>query len=189
MSSCTPAPARSPSRCAAGQRIRAGGHGYLLDDDGGGFSIGRAALRAVLRRADDVGDAPDTALARRLYGAIPGADWDRVRAYVYGGGRGAVAALVPLVVQAAADGDGEARAILAWAGEELARLARVLLRRCGEARPVALAGGVAKVGGELEGSFRGALPPGTEVQVVTEEPVRVAARRARIAAQSAAPRS
>ena len=170
---------------AGGQRLRAGGHGYLLDDDGGGFSIGRAALRAVLRQTDARGSTPDTPLAHRLYGAIGGADWDRVRAYVYGGGRGAVAALVPLVVQAAADGDGEARAILTWAGEELARLARLLLQRCGEPRPVALAGGVAKVGGALEARFRGALPAGTEVRVLTDEPVRAAARLAWVAAQGA----
>lgn len=169
---------------AGGRRLRAGGHGYLLDDDGGGFSIGRAALRAVLRRADDEGGAPGTVLARRLYGALGGDDWDRVRAYVYAGGRGAVAALVPLVAQAAADGDGEARAILEWAGEELARLARLLLRRCGGPRPVALAGGVARVGGALEAGFRGALPDGTTIEVVTEEPVQVAARRAQAAAEA-----
>ncbi len=172
---------------ADGGRIRAGGHGYLLDDDGGGFSIGRAALRAVLRRADELGRAPDTPLARRLYEALGGDAWDRVRAHVYGGGRSAVAALLPVVARAAEDGDGDARAVLAWAGEELARLARVLLERCGDARPVALAGGVAKVGGALEASFRSGLPAGTRVLVVTEEPVQVAARRARAAATGRAP--
>jgi uncharacterized protein YbbC (DUF1343 family)/N-acetylglucosamine kinase-like BadF-type ATPase len=165
-----------------GQRIRAGGHGYLLDDDGGGFSIGRAALRSVLREADGAGAAPASGLATQLYRATGGADWDRVRAYVYGGGRGAVAALVPRVAQAAADGDDGARAILAWAGEELGRLARLLLRRCGGARPVALAGGVARVGGALEASFRASLPAGVEVRVLTDEPVQAAARLARASA-------
>ena len=172
---------------ADGQRIRAGGHGYVLDDDGGGFSIGRAALRAVLRRADEQGRAPDTVLARRLYDALGGDAWDRVRAYVYGGGRSAVAALLPVVAQAAAEGDAEARAVLTWAGEELARLARVLLQRCGDARPVALAGGVARVGGALEAGFRAALPAGTQTLVVTDEPVQVAARRARAAATERVP--
>jgi N-acetylglucosamine kinase-like BadF-type ATPase len=136
----------------------------------------------VLREADGAGAAPASGLATQLYRATGGADWDRVRAYVYGGGRGAVAALVPRVAQAAADGDDGARAILAWAGEELGRLARLLLRRCGGARPVALAGGVARVGGALEASFRASLPAGVEVRVLTDEPVRVAARLARAAA-------
>lgn len=166
------------ARDRAGARLRAGGHGYLLDDDGGGFSIGRAALRAVLREADHGGAPPDGALARRVYAAMGGADWAQVRAHVYGGGRSAVAALVPEVAAAAREGDAEAERILRWAGGELARLARLLLERCGEPRPVALAGGLAGLGGALEASFRSGLAPEIEVRVVTEEPVDAAGRMA-----------
>jgi len=165
-----------------GGRVRAGGHGYLLDDEGGGFSIGRAALRALLRAADEAGAAPASTLARRVYARTGGGDWDRVRAYVYGGGRAAVAALAPAVAAAAAEGDGQAAGILGRAGEELARLARVLLARCGEPRPVALAGGVGTIGGVLEARFRSALPADVIVRVAAEEPVDAAARLALVGA-------
>lgn len=169
-----------------GGRLRAGGHGYLLDDDGGGFSIGRAALRAVLRAADEAGAPARGALAERIYAAAGGSDWDRLRAYVYAGGRSAVAALAPAVAAAAAGGDPDAGRILAWAGDELARLAAVLLARAGAPpRPVALAGGVARIGGELEARFRAGLPDGVAVRVVSEEPVRAAARMALAAATGA----
>jgi uncharacterized protein YbbC (DUF1343 family)/N-acetylglucosamine kinase-like BadF-type ATPase len=169
---------------AGGERLRAGGHGYVIDDDGGGFSIGRAALRAVLREADRRGAAPDGPLARRVYARIGGSDWDRVRAYVYGGGRSSVAALAPDVAAAGREGDADADGILRWAGDELARLARVLLTRCGESRPVALAGGVAHAGGALEASLREALAGTAVVRLVNEEPVEAAARVALETAQA-----
>ncbi|MEJ2358883.1 MAG: hypothetical protein P8Y13_12530 [Deinococcales bacterium] len=129
-----------------------------------------------------------------------------------------MAALVPAVVAAAGDGDPRAVAVLEWAGEELARLARLVLGRIGEKRvgeagsadagsgeagsgevgpgearageprpgspqrggawPVALAGGIAHVGGALERAFRAGLPAGTHAFVVHDEPVATAARLA-----------
>src|SRR3954467_10814505 len=46
------------------QAARAGGWGYMLGDEGSGYWIGRAALRAVLRQADRRG--PATALTDML---------------------------------------------------------------------------------------------------------------------------
>lgn len=165
-----------------GSRLRAGGHGYLLDDDGGGFSIGRAALRALLREADRTGAPPAGALAARIFAATGGSGWERLRAYVYGGGRSSVAALAPEVAAAAREGDSQAERILRWAGDELARLARLLLERCGEVRPVALVGGLTGMGGELVAGFRRGLPAGVDVRIVQQEPVEAAAQRARAAA-------
>ena len=42
----------SYGRNAQGEAARAGGWGYVLGDEGSGYWIGRAALRAVLRQAD-----------------------------------------------------------------------------------------------------------------------------------------
>ena len=55
-------------RNAAGEAARAGGWGYVLGDEGSGYWIGRAALRAVLRAADERGpdDGADAAAARAL---------------------------------------------------------------------------------------------------------------------------
>ena len=64
-------------RNAQNQSARAGGWGYMLGDEGSGYWIGRAALRAVLREADrartrDAADRPAAALLRR--GARAGPD-------------------------------------------------------------------------------------------------------------------
>ena len=156
-----------------GSVLRAGGHGYLIDDAGGGFWIGREALSRILR-ARDAGDPPSP-LARALEPAI-GAAWDRTRTFIYGGGRAAVAALVPMIVSAADSGDGEAASILDRAGAELARLATLLLDRLGE-RPVALAGGVA-AHKRVRASVLQALPASVRVTHHRLPPVDAAARLA-----------
>jgi N-acetylglucosamine kinase-like BadF-type ATPase len=151
---------------------RIGGHGYLIDDAGGGFWIGRQALRHVLR-ARDARAAPGA--LDRAVAAMAGDSWDAVRAHVYGGGRAAVAALVPAVV-AAADGDPAAAAILRAAGHELARLAQVLIAHVG-ALPVVLSGGAATCSPLILDAVRAQLP-GSDVSISTAEPMAAAARLA-----------
>lgn len=161
-----------------GSSMRAGGHGYLLDDAGGGFWIGREALKTLLRRADAVGAPPGGPLANAVFGELGGSDWTTVRAAVYGGGRTRVAALTPLVARAAHRGDADAVAVLGAAGRELARLAAVVSARLGQLLPVALAGGVAACGEPLLGPLRAALPAGASFQVAARRPVEAAARLA-----------
>lgn len=164
---------------ASGEAVRVGGHGYLIDDSGGGYWIGREALKRVLRRADEQGAPPGGALASGLYAALGGSDWATVRREVYAGGRARVAALTPVVAVAAARGDAEAVAVLAAAGVELARLARVVSGRLGVVLPVVLAGGVARCGAPLTSALAAALPSGTRFSVTTREPVEAAAELAR----------
>lgn len=159
---------------AGGASTRAGGHGYLIDDAGGGFWIGREALKRVLRRADEQGSPVGGALAAGLYAALGGSDWDTIRRAVYEGGRARVAALTRVVALAAARGDEDARAVLAAAGGELARLARVVSGRLGVVLPVALAGGVARCGAPLTSALEAALPSGTRFSVSNREPVEAA---------------
>ena len=116
--------------------IRAGGHGYLIDDAGGGYWIGREALRRVLRVADESGGPAGGALATAIYANLGGSDWPTIRRTVYDGGRSRVAALTPLVALAAARGDQDAMAVLAGAGSELARLAGIVCGRLGQVLPV-----------------------------------------------------
>ena len=64
-SSSSRAPGRSRyGRNAQGEAARSGGWGYVLGDEGSGYWIGRSALRAVLREADERG--PKTALTPLL---------------------------------------------------------------------------------------------------------------------------
>jgi len=159
-----------------GTTLRAGGHGYLIDDAGGGYWIGRQALSAVLRAVDEGRDSG--ALGQEIGTAIGSLDWDRIRRHVYGGGRAAVAGLVPAVAKAALRDDSVANAILSSAGEELARLARVLIARLGRHQPVALAGGVGRASPLVFSHFRTALPRDTVLRQVTQAPVEIAARLA-----------
>jgi N-acetylglucosamine kinase-like BadF-type ATPase len=153
--------------------MRAGGHGYLVDDAGAGFWIGQQALRAVWRRRDE-GGAP-TALTRAIDARIGADDWPAARAFIYAGGRAAVASVAPCCAAAADAGDATAVAILETAGAELARLARVLIARLG-VLPVAIAGGA--IDGRIWSAFRAALPECAEVRRDDSRPVDTAARLA-----------
>jgi N-acetylglucosamine kinase-like BadF-type ATPase len=138
---------------ADGTILRVGGRGMLIDDAGSAFWIGREALAHVWR-ARDTDPAHASPLAAALDAAIGGPGWDEARAYVYGGGRNAVAQLARAV--AAAD-DPAARRILARAGAELARLAQALVTLAGP-RPIALMGRAAALHPAIAQGFRAAVP-------------------------------
>jgi glucosamine kinase len=158
-----------------GSRLRAGGFGYLIDDAGGGYWIGREALKQVLRWADET-DTPHQPLAEAIYEALGTTRWSEISALVYTGGRSKVASLAPVVAVAASQGDEAAITLLKEAGRELARLAQVLLNRVGRPLPVALAGGISKLSPVLTQGLEAAL--GSRVKVVIPEPVETAARLA-----------
>ena len=128
-----------------GETARAGGWGYVFGDEGGGFDLVRQALRAALRAEEGWG--PETSLRRKLLEACSApdantlmhsfytADWPRPR----------IAALAPLVNEAAEEGDAEASRILSDAGKTLAALAlavKLQLFPAPEEPPVVMAGGL-----------------------------------------------
>lgn len=156
----------------AGSEVRAGGHGFLIDDAGAGFWIGRQVLRTVLRAVDR--GHPPSPLAEALYAAIGSRAWPTIRAHVYGGGRAAVAALAPCAATAASAGDAAAIEILQQAGLELAALGQVLLDRLGPL-PVALTGGAVQLSPLIVEAVRSVLP---DTRVDRAEPVETAARLA-----------
>lgn len=129
---------------SAGQVVRAGGHGFIIGDEGGGYWMGKTALRQLMRLSDEGVATHSYPLAQCLYQKMEGSDWPTIRAYVYGGGRQAVAALALAVGQAATQGDALAKAILLQAGRELASLAQTLQRRVGDL-PVVFTGGALQV--------------------------------------------
>jgi glucosamine kinase len=137
---------------ADGNLVRVGGRGMLIDDGGSAFWIGREGLNTLYRRID-AGQA-EGSLGAALYAAIGGTDWNAVRAYVYGGGRNAVAMLAMAV--AGADDPGAA-AILVQAGRELARLGRDLVARIG-VLPVVLQGRAASLHPAILIAMRDAAP-------------------------------
>ncbi len=154
-----------------GELLRVGGHGYLLDDGGSGFWIGREALRTVLRGADEKGTF-EGELASRILAELGGSSWSELSRTIYGGGRQRIASLVPMVVSAAEAGDPNARLILHEAGRELARLARILMQRLDAQLPVRLAGGIIGAGELLTEAVREELPEDVPLTVRTLSPLR-----------------
>lgn len=151
-------------RNAGGAIARAGGWGYLVDDQGGGYTIGRHALRAVFRAAD--GRGPETRLTPLLLEHFQVGDLDELVRVVYtndGLDRPAVARLARLVARAAQEGDEAALAIYRHAAGELAGLAVAVARRLEMAAPAVYhSGGVFAAGRPVlepfEQAVRAALP-------------------------------
>ena len=163
----------------AGDLHRAGGHGVLLDDAGGGFWIAREALRVIWRNEDAEPDSwQNSPMAREIFARIGGSDWTHTRNFVYGSAsadvRGKIGKLA-LAVAAVAFDDPVARRILETAGGELARLGRVLTLRFGT-RPVTLSGRVAQLHPLIAEAMRAALPDSTPFQVKTSDAHFAAAR-------------
>lgn len=170
---------------ADGNTVRAGGWGWVLGDEGSGFDIGRRALAAALAAADGTG--PATSLGDRIATAWQLERLDQAIRRVYADviqAKADLAALVPLVIAAAADGDPVAAALLEQAGRDLGVLAVAALRKL--ALP-ASAGLVAVTGGVLSGcaTVREAMAasledrlPGTRLIDAVESPAEGAVRMA-----------
>ena len=127
------------------QAARAGGWGYLIGDEGGGFWIGRSALASVVRQFDGRGPATQlTDLVLRHMGLASPTELIH-EIYYRDLHRRAIAGLAALVHQAAVEGDAVAGQILSRAGTELATAAGSVITRLGmrgDAFPAVLAGGI-----------------------------------------------
>jgi N-acetylglucosamine kinase-like BadF-type ATPase len=111
------------ARRADGVEFRAGGFGYLVGDEGGGYWLAREAIAAVLRSVD--GRGPSTPLAQLLPRAVGLGSAAELVPWLYAKRTPvpAVAALAPLVTQAAQADDLVALDILGQAARALADLA------------------------------------------------------------------
>ena len=148
----------------AGTLHRAGGRGVYLDDAGGGFWIVREALRHIWRLEDEMpGQWKQSPMAAAIFAKIGGSDWSFSRQFFYTSDRGEVGQ-VATAVAASVDSDAFARAIIEQAGVELARLGNALIRRFG-LRPLALAGGAARMHPLIESTLREQLPQGASLTV------------------------
>jgi N-acetylglucosamine kinase-like BadF-type ATPase len=116
-------------RNAAGQSARAGGWGYVLGDEGSGYWIGRAALRAVLRAADQRG--PTTMLTPMLldYFGVSQPQALLHQVYHHNLKPAQIGALASSVQTAFAAGDRIATGILRGAADELEGGAISVVRR------------------------------------------------------------
>ncbi len=143
-----------------GQTARAGGWGFLLGDEGSGFAIAQAGLRAAFRASD--GRGPATRLLDDLLTRL-GCDQptDLIPPlYRMAGDPAAIAGLAPWVLEAAAANDAAAKSILAEAGRELGAMVAAVAARLGfggETFPLATAGGVLLANPALAEALQAAL--------------------------------
>jgi glucosamine kinase len=163
---------------AAGDPIRVGGRGLLIDDGGSGTWIALTGLNLLYRRIDETGSPGDAAaLAEAFYDAIGGSGWDAVRSFIYGSDRGRIGTLAQAVAAAANAGDPLALGILDDAASELARLARALMGRTAR-QPVAFIGGVISLHPAFRRGLIAALPD-TQISFPQVDAALHAARMAR----------
>jgi N-acetylglucosamine kinase len=178
---------------ADAQAARAGGWGYLLGDEGGGFWIGRAALSAVVRQFD--GRGPATIMTGLVLDELKLENPSELIYEIYERDvyRHRIAALAPVVQRAMESGDVVAGEILNRAGVELASVAASVITRLGmrgQVFPTILAGGVLRgfpwLAADVAARIR-EVAPRSDTRVLRLEPAMGAVRLALRAARGETP--
>jgi len=137
------------ARGADGQLRRAGGHGWQLDDEGGGYWLGRRALAAAARAHDGLEES--STLLERLLVALGLPTFDDLIRWTATATPAQVASLAPHVLNAAREGETVAQQIVEEAAAELSQLVRVLLRHFPDSDAIKMAtvGGLLRPGSPL----------------------------------------
>lgn len=160
----------------AGNSVTKGGWGHWFGDKGSGFDIACKALAAVAEAADDIG--PETVLSELVMDKLGTADPRSILKEVSANGdtRREVAALAPLILNAAGQHDKVALEIVNDAVEETVKLVAAVTKTLAFTTPypLALGGGVACKSklfrDELVARLNRLQPPPGKVTVV-DEPV------------------
>lgn len=160
-----------------GERMSVGGWGARLGDEGSGYAIALAGLKAILRAQD--GRSEPTALT----GLLADLDLETPAAlvdWVAHATKRDVAALAPRVVAIADDGDPVAKQIVEQAVSELRLHLKAILERLGpqsRIRTVALVGGLVMPGRPLRSRMERVIAElGLEILAREVRPDRGAAR-------------
>ena len=145
--------ARSPD----GRLHRAGGHGWQLGDEGGGYWLGRRALAAAARAQDGLEES--STLLERLLVALGLETFDDLIRWTATATPAQVAALAPHVLNAAREGETVAQRAVDEAATELAQLVRILTRHFPGSDPIRVAttGGLLRAGTPLLAALRARL--------------------------------
>ncbi|MGH7445112.1 MAG: N-acetylglucosamine kinase, partial [Longimicrobiales bacterium] len=171
-----------------GRLERCGGWGALLGDEGSGYAIGLAGLRASVRAED--GRAPATQLRAELLRTLELRETSELIGWVAHASKAAVAALAPVVLQAAAAGDDVACTLRDEAASALVAHVTVLRERLGPwrgAADVAFAGGLIRPGRPLRDALSTALRASGASVRIREQTVDAARGATRLARRSIAP--
>lgn len=142
------------ARTLDGTLHRAGGHGWQLGDEGGGYWLGRRALAAAARAQDGLEES--STLLERLLVALELQTFDDLIRWTATASPAQVAALAPHVLNAAKEGEAVAQRAVDAAAGELAQLVGILVRHFPGDEPIRVAtvGGLLRVGSPLLDALR-----------------------------------
>jgi len=166
------------ARDTTGAWHRIGGLGWRFGDEGSGFSLGNAGVRAVAQAAE--GRGPPTALTTMLPAGVNAPDVRALIRWAHDAEPREIAALGTAVQRAARNGDGVAAALLDRAAEDLAAHVTALLRYfpAPVAVPTIVGGGAVQPGSPLRASVLEVLAERVPVVAVLDralDPARGAA--------------
>jgi N-acetylglucosamine kinase-like BadF-type ATPase len=169
-------------RNAEGHKVRAGGLGPWIGDEGSAFDIGRRAVAAVARARD--GLEPVTLLAELIPNALHCPTWESLAERIAEAPDEVFPRVFPLVLEAAEADDPPARDILLGAAFNLSRIAGSVIQRLGlsaEEFVLAKSGGVfghnELLDSALDALLR-SLAPRARIGMLSEQPCLGAARMA-----------
>jgi N-acetylglucosamine kinase-like BadF-type ATPase len=154
-----------------GDTARAGGWGPLISDEGSGEWIGRQAIAQAMRSYDD---GASTRLIAEILEIWRVATRDEIATRANASPPPDFAQLFPAVLKSATDHDSLAKEILTSAGMELARLARIVLRKLWlgpAAVNVRVSGGVISNSQLVRDAFQNTLRSERPDVIVSFEPV------------------
>ena len=103
----------------SGELARLGGWGYLLDQGGSGYDIGRDALTTALAQRDGIG--AESHITQLVEARLGDTVWNKIHD-IYQGGAACVASFAPMVFEAYQQGDAKAEEILMRNAARLAEL-------------------------------------------------------------------
>lgn len=162
----------------AGERVRAGGWGHILGDEGSGYGLSLQALRSVMMAFD--GRIPPTKLTDLILGQLKLERPDQLLGWLRenNASKAEIASLSRLVHQAHEAGDAEATKIVNQEAEELSRTVEAVAKKLfpnGETGwEVIVAGGNLRKSDTYFAKFSDALAkkiPGVVVSRPRKEPV------------------
>ncbi len=128
-----------------GNAFRTGGCGYIIDDEGSGYAIGRDILKAVVRAAD--GRISSTLMSEKVFEKMGFRDITDLITWLYDPARTKrdIASFAPILNEAISSGDEVALRIAEHASDELSDLVLSMWKKIGtDAKELALSGGILK---------------------------------------------
>ena len=149
---------------------RIAGWGYLIDNGGSGYNLGRDALNAYLCALDKTGQP--TAITEEIDRIFSGGA-QKLMAYIYSGGKKTVASFAPVVFSAAEKNDAVAIAILQRNMKEAAHIVETASKNfSGDKVKVVVAGGLTNCPVVIEYLKKYLKNPQRyDIQILDKEPV------------------